>query len=283
MRFTKLQSVGNDFVLIEAFDKQADWPALSQKICDRHFGIGADGLLVLLKSDRADFCMRIFNPNSSEAEACGNGLRCLVHYILEKGLSGQGSLSIETCAGVRKANTLIEGGKRWIRIDMGCPILEPDKIPVIPEPGLGRFTAGMLGSYPFRHRKQELLLNFVSMGNPHAVFLTEDSVNAFPLQLTGPDVEHSSIFPRKTNFEVARILGRDSIEMRVWERGVGETLACGSGSCAVTIVASKLGLIDNIVDIMLPGGHLKAEWDRENEIYLSGRADFVFEGEWIRD
>ena len=240
-------------------------------------------MLVLLKSDKADFGMRIFNPDSSEAEACGNGLRCLVHYVLEKGLSRQELISIETCAGIRKANTMIEEGKLWIRIGMGYPVLEPSKIPVNPEPGSGRFIAGMLGSYPFWHHKLELSFNFVSMGNPHAVFLTEDPVNTFPLQLIGPDVEHARIFPRKTNFEVARILSRDSIEMRVWERGVGETLACGSGACAVMITASKLGLIADIVDITLPGGHLKAEWDRQNEIYLSGRAEFVFEGEWPGD
>ena len=288
MNFTKLQSAGNDFVLMETSDVQRDWPAIAVAVCDRHFGIGADGLLLLLPSDIADLRMRIFNPDGSEAEACGNGLRCLVKYAASKGLladTGIGEISVETMAGVRKARIYREKGKEdTIRASMGIPKFGVGDIPLEVEEGSEKLVdiKSML-SYPVNVEGRELVLDLVSMGNPHAVHFGQHPVSDFPLSQIGPRVEHLPIFPRRINFEVARIASRQQIEARVWERGVGETLACGSGACAVAVAAQLRGYIDNKVDIKLPGGILKVEWDGVGEVYLSAPAKIVFQGEWLQE
>ena len=281
MDFTKLQSLGNDFILIEGQTDKAEWPDIAVWACDRHFGIGADGLLVLMPSAEADFRMRIFNSDGSEAEACGNGLRCVVKYIHEFKHAGN-NLRIETAAGIREASVKGDPKNPDIRIGMGKPILEPEAIPVDTQEGQGQRLCGMTSSYPISLNGRDRLLAFVSMGNPHAVEFIESEVSEFPLGEIGPMVESHRAFPRHTNYEIARVLDNRSIEMRVWERGVGETLACGSGACAVCVASWILGFTGNEVDIKLPGGTLRAEWDGCGEVFLTGKAQIVFSGQSSR-
>jgi diaminopimelate epimerase len=282
MDFTKVQSVGNDFVLVETEDAKTDWSRLAQLTCNRHFGIGADGLLLLMPSKKADFRMRIFNVDGSEAEACGNGLRCIVHYINAKGLSQAKKLTIETAGGLRKAEITGEGKSARIRIGMGAPVFNPELVPVDTQLGKGGLVCGMTVNYPLQIESTPLKLSFVSMGNPHAIYFTENRVADFPLAEIGPKVETAEMFPRKTNFEVARVMNSRSIEMRVWERGVGETLACGSGACAVAVASWVLGYTGEQVDITLPGGKLSAEWPGQGEVFLTGQAEIVFNGFWTK-
>ena len=284
MNFTKVQGAGNDFILVEASEVNLDWSQMAVAMCDRHFGIGADGLLVLLPpSHLADFQMHIFNPDGSEAEACGNGLRCLAKYVIDMGLakSGAQEISVETIAGMRKVKIYRARGKLTkIQVGMGEPKFGAKDIPVVIEPGLVDIKPMLSHHVPIGGR--ELLLNFVSMGNPHAVYFGQYPVADFPLSQLGPEVEQHKMFPNRVNFEVARVMSRRQIEARVWERGVGETLACGSGACAVAVAAQLLGYIDNKVDIKLPGGTLEVEWDKVGEVLLGGPAEIVFTGEWSR-
>jgi len=284
MKFTKLQAAGNDFMLVETGDMQRNWSQEAMAVCDRHFGVGADGLLLLLPSDTADFRMRIFNPDGSEAEACGNGLMCLAKYVVNMGLAdieAQGIL-VETIAGIRKAKIYKARGKLTkILVSMGTPKLGAKDIPVAIEEGdRGLVDIKSILGYTVTVEDRKLLLNFVSIGNPHAVYFCQDPVSDFPLSQIGPKVEQLSIFPNRINFEVANVVNRQRIEARVWERGVGETLACGSGACAVAVAAQLNGYIDSKVDIKLPGGILAVEWDRAGEIFLGGPAEIVFTGEW---
>ncbi len=284
MNFTKLQGVGNDFILVETSDMQRDWSQLAVAVCDRHLGVGADGLLVLLPSDVAQFKMRIFDADGSEAEACGNGIRCMAKYAFENGLidNEADQMLVETVAGIRTIKPYkTEGKLTEIQASMGKPKFRANDIPVIIRESEGNVVdiKSMLG-YPVTVDRTDLLLNLVSMGNPHAVYFWQYPVTDFPLSELGPKVEHLAIFPNRVNFEVARIISRQQIEARVWERGVGETLACGSGACAITVAAQLYGYIDNKVNIKLPGGILGVEWDGVGEVFLSGPAEIVFTGEW---
>jgi diaminopimelate epimerase len=284
MNFTKLHGAGNDFILIETDDTQRNWSKLAITMCDRHFGIGGDGLILVMPSGKADARMREFNPDGSEAEACGNGIRCLARFVYEQGLVGPEAeqISVETLAGIRKLRLIKKGNKLMsIQAAMGKPAFGAGDIPVLLEPGGKKivYIKSML-SYPVTVDGTDLLLNFASMGNPHAVFFQQSPVADFPLTQLGPKVEHLSIFPRRTNFEVARIINRHQIEVRVWERGAGETLACGSGACAVAVAAQLYGYADKKVDIKLPGGTLQIEWDGTGEVSMSGPAETVFTGDW---
>lgn len=280
MDFTKVQSVGNDFVLIECQDNIPNWADLARKVCQRHFGIGADGLLVLLPSEIADYRMRIFNSDGSEAEACGNGLRCLVNYVHQKGLHNSRHMKVETVAGIRTAKVIPESNGPKIKIGMGRPVFETNNIPVFVNTDKGKMLCNMTTGYPFNVRDLTLSLSFVSMGNPHAIQFIDTPVNDFALATYGAIVEKADMFPQHTNFEIARVIKPDQIEMRVWERGVGETLACGSGACAVAVASWILGHTGNSVDVQLPGGHLTAEWDGCDEVFLIGKAEIVFFGIW---
>jgi len=282
MKFTKLHSAGNDFVLIEAKEDGRDWSPLAAAMCRRHFGVGADGLLVLLPSDSADLRMRMFNPDGSEAETCGNGLVCLVSYAVSEHLlpkQGAEEITVETAAGVSKARLRADKG---IQIGMGMPRFGADDIHI--DKGKGRDIVDIKSmlSYPVNIEFRELSLNLLSMGNPHAIHFGKQPVADFPLHQLGPLVERLPAFPRRINFEVARVIDRGEIEARVWERGVGETLACGSGACAIAVAARKLGYIDNKVDIKLPGGTLGVKWDGAGEAYLISLAETVFRGEWLQ-
>jgi len=283
MKFTKLQGAGNDFILVEASEVNLeDCSQVAVAMCDRHFGVGADGLLMLLPSHLADFQMHIFNSDGSEAEACGNGLRCLVKYVIDRGLANVEcqEISIETVTGIRKARIYRSEGKlAKTQISMGEPKFEAKDIPVI-ESGLVDIKSML--SYQVSVEDRELLLHFVSMGNPHAIYFWQHSVSDFPLSQLGPEVEQHKMFPNRVNFEVANVISRWQIETRVWERGVGETLACGTGACAVAVAAQLLGYIDSKVDIKLMGGTLEVEWDKAGEVLLGGPAEIVFTGEWLK-
>ena len=284
MNFTKLQSAGNDFVLVEAAGMEREWPQLAQAICQQHFGVGADGLILMLPSEIADIGMRIFNADGSEAEACGNGLRCLVRYAANRGFvdSKAEEINIETIAGLRKAKLFTgTGSKTKIQVDMGKPEFDASKIPVAIAPGRGKLIDIILiAEYPIAIDDRELLLSFVAIGNPHAVYFQQQPVADFSLSIIGPAVERHKLFPNRVNFEVARVINRRLIEVRVWERGVGETLSCGSGACAVAVAARLLDYTDSPVSIKLPGGMLEVGWDRAGEVMLSGPAEIVFSGEW---
>lgn len=282
MNFTKLQGAGNDFVLVEADKVRRDWSQLAIAMCHRHFGIGGDGLLLLLPSDKADLKMRIFNPDGSEAEACGNGLRCLVKYALDKGLAGSKTreISVETIAGIRKARLYAKGKATIIQVAMGEPKFGAKEIPIALEPGGDFSPSKPLLDYPVTVDGRKLALSFAAIGNPHAVYFGQQPVADFPLLQLGPKVEQHSLFPNRVNFEVARVLSPKQIEGRVWERGVGETLACGSGACAIAVLARLHGYTNTKVDIKLPGGILGVEWAGTGEVFLSGTAEIVFSGEW---
>ncbi len=284
MNFTKVQGAGNDFILVEAGKAQRDWSQLAIAMCDRHFGVGGDGLLLMLPSNNADLQMRVFNPDGSEALACGNGLRCLAKYAFVKGLISAGThqMLVETISGIRKVELHKIGSEvANIQVGMGAPKFEAKDIPVAIRQDEGSLIdiKSML-SYPVTVDGVDLLLNLVSMGNPHAVYFWRHPVSDFPLSELGPKVEHLAIFPNRVNFEVARVVNREQIEARVWERGAGETLACGSGACAIAVSAQLHDYIDSKVDIKLQGGILRVEWDGAGEVFLSGPAEIVFSGEW---
>ncbi len=281
LKFTKVQGAGNDFVLIEGDGIRRDWSKLTPAMCDRHFGVGGDGLLLVVKSKVADCRMRVFNLDGSEADACGNGLRCVVRYALEKGLvkPKSGILTVETMAGVRRVK-VGSGKKPSIQVFMGKPIFAAKDIPVAIGQGRNSLDIMPVLDYPLTVGGKGLLLNCVSMGNPHAVYFIDIPVTDFPLGEIGPKVEKHRFFPRHVNFEIARILNRQQIEARVWERGVGETLACGSGACAIGVMSRLHNFIDDKVNIILPGGVLNVEWDGKGEVLLSGPAELVFSGEW---
>ncbi len=291
MNFTKVQGAGNDFVLIETDDTERDWSQVAFAMCDRHFGIGSDGLLLLMPSAVADYRMRIFNSDGSEAGTCGNGLRCLARYIADTRLSGTGDreISIEVPAGVKRIkfhyadNGYVRQAARLKRIEvaMGKPDFIAEDIPVAIKPGDKYLVyINSLINYRLTIDGMELLLSLVSSGNPHAIYFWDRPVAEFLLSQIGPKVQQHSIFPEGVNFEVARVISRQKIEARVWEKGVGETLACGSGACAIMVAAQRLGYVDNKVDISLPGGVLGVEWDGEGEVFLSGLAEIVYTGEW---
>ena len=277
MRFTKLHGAGNDFLIVDGHERERDWAKLASRICDRHFGVGADGLLVALPSEAADLRMRLFNADGSEAEISGNGLRCFVKFAVERGLAAldDGAMTVETLAGVLRAEATVDAGRvELVRLNMGRPRFAPQEIPVATEaePPLTGLSLEVDG--------QTLSVTCLSMGNPHAILFSEQPVAEYPLETIGPKVEVHPLFPQRINFAVARVLGRDRIETRVWERGVGLTLACGSGASAVLVAARLQNLVDDRVEVLEPGGALTLEWDGQGEVYLTGPAEEVFEGEW---
>jgi diaminopimelate epimerase len=276
MNFIKLQATGNDFVLIDARRMKRDWSALAKAMCHRNFGVGADGILLILPSKVADFYMRMFNPDGSEAEACGNGLRCAAKYAMESGLVSGADIRIETPAGRKVLRAL---DKKNIQVDMGRPILAPSAIPVLAKNKDTRDTAPVI-DYPLTVGKMKLKITCVSMGNPHAVCFLEQPVADFPLAEVGPKVEHHPMFPNRVNFEIVNVISRKRLEARVWERGAEETLSCGTGACVIAVAARLKKLTDNPVDIILPGGTLTVDWDGKGEVLLSGPAEVVFEGKW---
>jgi diaminopimelate epimerase len=256
-----------------------DWGKLAQAICRRHFGIGADGLLLLTSSDKADIGMHIYNADGSEAEACGNGLRCLVGYAVNNGLVQSDCITVETIAGIRQAR-MLEASTCKVQVGMGKPEFKAAKIPVAVNTACGKKEGQMLTDYPLEAAGEKLSLSFMAMGNPHAIYFQDKPVADYPLIQIGPLVENNSLFPNRVNYEVARIIDKNHIDARVWERGVGETLACGSGACATAVAANLLGYVENQVNINMPGGILEINWDGRGEVLLAGLVVTVFSGEW---
>ena len=283
MKFTKMQGAGNDYVYIDARGLKEDWPSLSRRMSDRHFGIGGDGIILVLDSDAADLKMRMFNADGSEGEMCGNGIRCFAKYAIERGIvpSGTESLGVETLAGIRTIVPVYDDGRvTRARVSMGLPDLHPRDVPVTLD-RLPASTTGPIIDYPFEMDGLSLPLTFVSMGNPHAIAFLEQPVAEFPLHTIGPKVEHHPMFPRRVNFEVVNLNGEGRATARVWERGSGETMACGTGACAIAVATWLRKSGRGRLDITLPGGTLNIDWGGEGEVYLEGPAEEVFSGEWI--
>ena len=283
MKFTKMHGAGNDYLFIDARAQDADWPVLSRAMSDRHFGVGSDGIILIQSSHIAHLKMRMFNADGSEGEMCGNGIRCFAKYVIERNIAqpDKSGLQVETLAGIRTIVPLMDSNKVvGARVAMGAPQLEPEQVPVLlPSPASQMIGAAVV-NYPVNIADSDLKLSFVSMGNPHAVTFIDQPVAEYPLHSIGPQVEHNPMFPNRVNFEIVNVIDRGHMQARVWERGSGETLACGSGASAIAVVANLLGLSDDQIDITLPGGTLSLSWDGTGEVYMEGAAAEVFEGEW---
>ncbi|MBY0237782.1 MAG: diaminopimelate epimerase [Burkholderiaceae bacterium] len=282
LKFTKMHGAGNDFVVIDAINQHIDFtPAQWQHLGDRRFGVGADQMLVVEKSTRpdCDFRYRIFNSDGGEVEQCGNGSRAFVKFVVEKGLTDKKSITVETMAGVI-APRLEDNGA--ITVDMGAPILEPAQVPFDAD-GLTGVAQGRDTLWPLTLElggdKETVLVSVVSMGNPHAVQIVPD-VDSAPVELNGPLIEHHPRFPRRVNAGFMQVLDRRHVRLRVFERGVGETLACGTGTCAAVVAGIRRGLLDSPVRVDARGGQLSISWDGEGHpVWLTGPAVTVFEGE----
>lgn len=275
MKFTKMQGCGNDYVYVDCLKERLENPGeIAKKVSDRHFGIGSDGLILIEPSHQADFRMRMFNADGSEGAMCGNGIRCVAKYVYDYGHTSRPHLTIETKGGIKGVDLTIENGKvSQVRVDMGVPLLEPENIPAISEKDriIGEKITVLGRTYE---------VTCVSMGNPHAVVFVEDT-ESYPLEETGPWFETHPMFPDRVNTEFVQVLDREHIRMRVWERGSGETLACGTGACASVAACVLNGLTENRVWVQLLGGDLFIEFNQEqNRIFMTGPAVSVFEGEW---
>jgi diaminopimelate epimerase len=277
LRFAKLHGAGNDFFVVDGKGQDRDWNALAAAMCERYTGAGADGLLVALPSTQAHTRMRLFNLDGSEAEMSGNGVRCFAKYVVDNSLATPDGddLTVETGAGLIVVKLLREGGSViGATVDMGPPRFEPKEVPVAVE------RAAPVLDLPVPLDDASYAVNCVSMGNPHAVHFVQKPVVGFPLREVGPRIEHHPLFPARVNFEVAQILDRGHIESRTWERGVGETQACGTGASAIMVSARLHGLVDDLVEVKEPGGVLTLRWDGKGNVFLSGPAAFVYSGDW---
>jgi diaminopimelate epimerase len=281
LEFTKMHGLGNDFIVMSALhhselnelgdDELSD---LSVFLCKRRFGIGADQLLVLSPSEKADFRMRIFNADGSEVEMCGNGIRCLARYIWDRGLSTNSLLEIDTLGGVIKP----EERNGLVRVDMGEPEFSPDRIPLYLDDDENPLPArDSLIDYPVEIDGNSLKISCVSMGNPHCVIIVQDA-KTFPVSYYGPMLENHQLFPKRTNVEFVEVLNKKEVRMRVWERGAGETMACGTGASASGVIAALKGLTERTVTAHLLGGDLIIEWAEDNHVYMTGPAITVFNG-----
>lgn len=278
LKFTKMHGLGNDYVYMDAINQDVkDREELAKFVSDRHFGIGSDGLILIEKSDKADFKMQMFNSDGTEAEMCGNGIRCVGKFVYDKGLTNKETITIETLAGIKTLVMTTENGKmKLARVDMGEPILEPEKIPVIAK------------ETPVKNLKltvedKEFIFTCVSMGNPHAVTFIKKDVNQFDVCKYGKILEINKAFPKKSNIEFINVIDNKTLKMRVWERGAGETLACGTGACASVVSSILNGYTARKVAVHLLGGDLNIEWnEKDNHVYMTGPATTVFEGqiEW---
>ena len=277
MKFTKMQGLGNDYVYVNCFKEKIDNPPeLARRISDRHFGVGSDGLIMINPSDKADFEMEMYNADGSRGEMCGNGIRCVAKYVYDYGLTDKKHISVETLGGIKYLDLTVEEGKvKMVKVDMGKPELEPLKIPV-------KASGDKAVDEPILVGGNEYRMTCVSMGNPHAVIFIGCDVREFPLEEMGPKFENHERFPNRVNTEFVRVIDRRTAEMRVWERGSGETLACGTGACAVAVACGLNGFTEDEVTVRLLGGDLQIRWDREKDtVFMTGPAEVVFDGEWI--
>jgi diaminopimelate epimerase len=276
MRFTKMHGIGNDYVYVSTFDQRlpADPAKLAVAVSDRHYGIGGDGLILIMPSERADARMRMFNADGSEGEMCGNGIRCVAKYLYDQGLARKSRVTVETGRGVLTLDLEVEGGSvRRVRVNMGTPIFDPVRIPTL-LPGEPPIDA------PIRVDDRELAVTAVSMGNPHAVVYVDDAAE-FPLEALGPRLEHHPAFPRRVNVHIVEVLGPGEVRMRTWERGSGITLACGTGACVVCVAGVLTSRSGRTILAHLPGGDLELEWPGDGApVTMTGPATEVFCGEW---
>lgn len=274
MKFTKMHGIGNDYVYVNCFEESIKNPAeVSKFVSDRHFGIGSDGLILISPSAKADFRMNIYNADGSQAEMCGNGIRCVAKYVYDYGLTDKTEISVETLAGIKYLRLQVENGKvANVEVNMGAPILEPKEIPVAVE-------ESPVVNVPVEVKGKIYHMTCVSMGNPHAIIFM-NNVKDLDIAAIGPYFENHTVFPKRTNTEFVEVLDRNTVNMRVWERGSDETLACGTGACATTVACILNDKTENEVTVHLLGGDLKIRWDREaNQVYMTGPATVVFDGE----
>ena len=274
MKFTKMHGIGNDYVYVNCFEESVKNPAeVSKFVSDRHFGIGSDGLILISPSAIADFRMNIYNADGSQAEMCGNGIRCVAKYVYDYGLTDKTEISVETLAGIKYLRLQVENGKvASVEVNMGAPILEPKEIPVAVE-------ESPVVNVPVEVKGKIYHMTCVSMGNPHAIIFM-NNVKDLDIAAIGPYFENHTVFPKRTNTEFVEVLDRNTVNMRVWERGSDETLACGTGACATTVACILNDKTENEVTVHLLGGDLKIRWDREaNQVYMTAPAPVVFDGE----
>lgn len=274
MAFTKMHGAGNDYIYIDATEEVPDSAdELARRISDRHFGVGSDGLVLIMSSDVADFRMRMYNADGSEAEMCGNATRCIGKYVYDKGLTDKTEVTLETLSGIKRLRLHIKDGEvESVTVDMGSPILTPASVPAMSANDEIKLSEKeCIGG-------REYAITAVSMGNPHAVIFVDEITDELVLG-EGPGIECAEIFPKKTNVEFARVIDRNNIQMRVWERGTGETLACGTGACATAVAAALNGLTDREVNLHLLGGTLHINWDAETgHVQMTGPAAFICDG-----
>lgn len=278
LKFTKMHGCGNDYIYIDGARERIPAerkPELVRRLSDRHFGIGGDGVIFINPSDQADFEMEMYNMDGTRAEMCGNGIRCVAKYVYDKGLTDQTQISVISAGRIKYLDLHVENGRvSTVKVNMGEPILKACEIPVLAEEEKGEVIAE-----PIEIEGKVYRMTCVSMGNPHAVVFVED-VQDFPLEQVGSGFEKHPRFPKRVNAEFVKILDEKTIEMRVWERGTGETLACGTGACAAAVACSLNGLTKDTVTVKLLGGTLQIQWDKaENRVYMTGPATTVFEGE----
>jgi len=272
LNFWKMHGLGNDYIVIDNRGGELSEEELSDlaiKLCRRRVGIGADGLLLVCNSRVADAKMRIFNPDGTEAEMCGNGIRCFAKYCFENGIAKKNVISVETLAGIKELRLKVEGGAvTSVRVNMGSPRFEAEKIPII---GNGTFI-----NKPLDVDGKILMATALSMGNPHCVIFV-NNIDNYPVDVIGPKVEDHKLFPKRTNVEFVQVISRKRLKVRIWERGVGETLACGTGACASVVAAKVLGKVEEGAIVELPGGELIVEYEG-NVVFMEGPAEKVFEG-----
>ena len=274
MKFTKMHGCGNDYVYVDCTNEMIENPSeVSKYVSDRHFGIGSDGLILICSSETADFRMAMYNADGSEGAMCGNGIRCVAKYVYDKGLTDKKNISIETKSGIKELELTVEDGKvSLVKVNMGAPILKAKDIPVDVD------TEKCIDS-DINVDGKDYKITCVSMGNPHAVTFIDEDVKTFPIEKIGPKFENHPMFPDRVNTEFVQVLNRHEVNMRVWERGSGETLACGTGTCATVVACVLNGLTDDEVTVHLLGGDLFIKYDRENDtVWMTGPAVIAFEG-----
>ena len=277
MRFTKMHGIGNDYIYVNCFEEFVENPRELAIVMSRfHFGVGADGLVLIEPCDTADFQMRIFNADGSEAQMCGNASRCIGKYVYERGLTSKTEIELRTLSGLRQLALTVENGLvSKVRVDMGTPELNKRLIPV-------DLPGEMVLDQRIQAAGHTYQITCVSMGNPHAVLFVDDP-DIINLPVVGPSIENHPIFPQRINVEFVKVIRRDLLQMRVWERGTGETMACGTGACASLVAAVLQGKADRQATLKLLGGDLKVEWSaKDNHVYQEGPAEFVFDGEWLQ-
>ena len=274
MRFTKMHGLGNDYVYVNCFKEKVEHPSeVARFVSDRHFGIGSDGLIMINPSKVADFEMEMYNADGSRGEMCGNGIRCVAKYVYDYGLTDKTSISVETLGGIKYLDLTVKDGKvALVKVDMGKPELKPERIPIVSDEERVVNEPIIVGGMEYR-------MTGVSIGNPHVVVYVKD-LEGVKIEQVGPKFENHERFPKRVNTEFAKVLDRKTVEMRVWERGSGETLACGTGACAVAVASILNGMTEDQVTVKLLGGDLLIEWDQEEDrVYMTGPATVIYDGE----